>query len=144
MAQCSFECLHVAIDALSPGCEVTVIGNAIVNHVQENYQGFGIVEKYVGHGIGARTHQRPNIPSVPTRQSRQDRLYSGMCFTIEPTITTGSERTRLDEDHWTVRTLDGGLSAHFEHTILMTDDGPEILTLTKLGPQKGDQLQSSS
>ena len=75
---------------------------------------------------------------MPTRQSKQDRLYPGMCFTIEPMINSGTARSQLDPyDGWTVRTLDGGLSAQFEHTILMTENGPEVLTLTENGPQKG-------
>ncbi len=141
VTQCSFECLHAGIAALTPGCPVSVIGTAIVDHVRENFRGFGIVEKYVGHGIGAKFHQRPNIPHVPTRQSRQDRLYPGMCFTIEPMINTGTERSQLDpHDGWTVRTIDGGLSAQFEHTILMTEEGPEVLTLTQNGPQAGHRF----
>jgi len=139
VTQCSFESLYAGIAAVSPGCQVSEIGKAIVALVRDKFPGFGVVEKYVGHGIGAKFHQRPNIPHVPTRQSRQDRLYPGMCFTIEPMINTGTERSVLDpKDGWTVRTLDGGLSAQFEHTILMTEDGPEILTLTQAGPQAGD------
>ena len=138
VTQIAFDSLYAGIDALSPGCSVSVIGEAIVELVQQRHPSFGVVEKYVGHGIGARFHQRPNIPHVPTRQSRQDRLYPGMCFTIEPMVNTGTERSQLDpHDGWTVRTLDGGLSAQFEHTILMTEEGPEILTLTKDGPQAG-------
>ena len=141
VTQCAFDCLHAGIEALEPGCTVSVIGNAIVKLARSRYPGFGVVEKYVGHGIGARFHQRPNIPHVPTRQSRQDRLYPGMCFTIEPMINTGTERSQLDpRDGWTVRTLDGGLSAQFEHTILMTEDGPEILTVTQHGPQAGHKF----
>jgi len=141
VTQAAFDSLYAGIAALSPGCSVSVIGYAIVDLVQKNYPSFGIVEKYVGHGIGARFHQRPNIPHVPTRQSRQDRLNPGMCFTIEPMVNTGTERSQLDpHDGWTVRTLDGGLSAQFEHTILMTETGPEILTLTENGPQKGHRF----
>jgi len=138
VTQAAFDSLYAGIDAISPGCTVSVIGQAIVELIQKRHPSFGIVEKYVGHGIGARFHQRPNVPHVPTRQSRQDRLYPGMCFTIEPMVNTGTERSQLDpHDGWTVRTLDGGLSAQFEHTILMTEDGPEILTLTQDGPQVG-------
>lgn len=137
VTQCSFDCLHLAILALTPGCRVSVIGETIVDHVNRNY-GFGVVEKYVGHGIGARFHQRPNIPHVPSAQSRRDRLYPGICFTIEPMINGGTERSICDpRDGWTVRTADGKLSAQFEHTILMTEDGPEVLTGTQDGPQYG-------
>lgn len=138
VTQCSFDCLHLAIKAITPGCRVSVIGETIVDHVQQNY-GFGVVEKYVGHGIGAKFHQRPNIPHVPSSQSRRDRLYPGMCFTIEPMINGGTKNSICDlQDGWTVRTADGMLSAQFEHTILMTEDGPEVMTGTEHGPVFGD------
>jgi methionyl aminopeptidase len=141
VTQCSFDALYLAIDALSPDCRVSVIGETIVAYVNEHYPSFGIVDKYVGHGIGLKFHQRPNVPHVPTRQSRQDRLYPGMCFTIEPMINGGTARSKIDaNDGWTVRTQDGRLSAQFEHTILMTESGPEILTLTENGPKPGHQF----
>lgn len=138
VTQCSFDSLHLAILAITPGCRVSVIGETIVDHVNRNYRGFGVVEKYVGHGIGVRFHQPPNIPHKPSAQSRRDRLNPGICFTIEPMINGGTERAICDpQDGWTVRTADGKLSAQFEHTILMTEDGPEVLTITKKGPQYG-------
>lgn len=140
LTQSSFDSLYLAIDALTPGCTVSVIGETIVGYISKNY-GYGVVDKYVGHGIGAAFHQHPNVPHVPTPQARRDRLEPGMCFTIEPMINLGTHRTILDkQDGWTVRTADGKLSAQFEHTILMTEDGPEILTLTKNGPQKGHRF----
>ena len=140
VTQCAFDSLYLAIDAIYPECTVSVIGETIVDYVTKNY-GFGIVDKYVGHGIGVKFHQRPNIPHVPTRQSRQERLYPGMCFTIEPMINAGTPRSVSDpKDGWTVRTFDRKVSAQFEHTILMTEDGPEIMTLTKDGPQRGHQF----
>ena len=140
VTQCAFDCLYLAIDAVTPGCRISVIGDVIVEYVRKNY-GFGVVDKYVGHGIGTKFHQRPNIPHVPNRQSQQERLHPGMCFTIEPMINGGSGKSVSDRhDGWTVRTLDGRLSAQFEHTILMAEDGPEILTLTKDGPEQGHQL----
>lgn len=140
VTQCAFDCLYLAIDAITPGCRVSVIGETIVDYVQKNY-GFGVVDKYVGHGIGTQFHQRPNIPHVPSAQSRRERLHAGMCFTIEPMINGGTPRSVCDRsDGWTVRTLDGRLSAQFEHTILMTEDGPEILTRTKNGPVQGHKF----
>ena len=137
IVQCAFDCLHLAIDALTPGCTVSVIGQSIVNYVSKNF-GYGIVDKYVGHGIGQKFHQRPNVPHVPTRQSRQERLHPGMCFTIEPMINGGTAKSVCDpKDGWTVRTIDRKVSAQFEHTILMTEQGPEVLTLTENGPQAG-------
>lgn len=140
VTQCAFDCLYLAIRALTPGCRVSVIGETIVDHVHRHYD-FSVVEKYVGHGIGTQFHQRPNIPHVPSAQSRRDRLHPGVCFTIEPMINVGVVDSVCDrDDGWTVRTRDGQLSAQFEHTILMTESGPEVLTLTQDGPQEGDRF----
>lgn len=137
VTQCAFDCLYLGIEATSPGCRISVIGQAIVDFVKRNY-GFGVVDKYVGHGIGTQFHQRPNIPHVPSPQSQRERLHPGMCFTIEPMINGGTPHSKCDKsDGWTVRTQDGRLSAQFEHTILMTEQGPEILTMTKNGPKSG-------
>ena len=139
VVQCAFDCLFLAIDAISPGCRVSVIGEAIVQHAKKF--GYGVVEKYVGHGIGEKFHQLPNIPHVPSPQARQERLMPGMCFTIEPMINAGTPHTVCDrKDGWTVYTRDRKISAQFEHTILMTEDGPEILTPTQHGPQAGHRF----
>lgn len=136
VTQCAFDCLYLAIDAIRPGCRVSDIGEVIVAEAEK--RGFSVVEEYVGHGVGRQFHQKPSIPHAPTRQARQERLDPGLCFTIEPMINSGSRYTAEDKkDGWTVRTKDGGLSAQFEHTILMKETGPEILTLTKHGPQRG-------
>jgi methionyl aminopeptidase len=141
VTQCAFDCLHLSIRALEPGCRVSVIGETIVDHVRKTYGKLGIVEKYVGHGIGAEFHQRPNIPHVPSSQARRDRLHPGFCFTIEPMINGGTIKSEMDrKDGWTVRTKDGKPSAQFEHTILMTEDGPEVMTVTKNGPEFGFQF----
>jgi methionyl aminopeptidase len=140
VTQCAFDALYLAIEAVRPDCQVAVIGETIVSFVSKNY-GYGVVDKYVGHGIGNCFHQRPNIPHVPNRQAYADRLHPGMCFTIEPMINIGTPNSVCDrKDGWTVRTADNQLSAQFEHTILMTESGPEILTLTQQGPQKGHQF----
>ncbi len=119
------------------------IGDAIVPEAHK--RGFSVVREYVGHGLGRVFHQDPSIPHYPNRQSRQDRLLPGMVFTIEPMINAGTRYTKLDRaDGWTVRTKDGRPSAQFEHTILMTDTGPEILTLTKHGPQRGHRFENPS
>lgn len=138
VTQCAFDSLHRAIGAIYPDCPVAIIGQAITQFVRSDYPGFGVVDKYVGHGIGTCFHQRPNIPHVPTRQGWQERLRPGMCFTIEPMINGGTANCVSDKhDGWTVRTSDGLPSAQFEHTVLMTERGPEILTRTKHGPQPG-------
>jgi len=139
VTQAAFDCLHLAIDALSPGCAVSAIGDAIVKEAHR--RGFSVVREYVGHGLGQVFHQPPNIPHFPDRKSRQQRLLPGMCFTVEPMINAGTRFTQLDKhDGWTVRTRDRRLSAQFEHTILMNEDGPEILTRTHSGPQRGHQF----
>ncbi len=139
LVQCSFDSLYKAIDILEPGCKIASIGEVIVD-LAANY-GFGVVDKYVGHGIGLDFHQRPNIPHVPTKESYRQRLDPGTCFTIEPMINGGTaEPDADDKDGWTVRTADGQYSAQFEHTILMTETGPEILTLTQDGPIPGHQF----
>jgi methionyl aminopeptidase len=139
VTQAAFDCMYMAIDALFPGCMVSVIGDAIV--AEAHRRGFSVVREYVGHGLGQVFHQPPNIPHFPDRKSRQQRLLPGMCFTVEPMINAGTRFTRLDKkDGWTVRTRDARLSAQFEHTILMTENGPEILTLTEFGPQRGHKF----
>jgi methionyl aminopeptidase len=139
VTQCAFDCLYAAIDALVPGCPISVIGDAVVALATE--RGFSVVREYVGHGLGRRFHQYPNVPHWPDQRSKRERLLPGLCFTVEPMINAGSRFTALDsKDHWTVRTRDGKLSAQFEHTILMTEDGPEILTQTAKGPKPGHKF----
>ncbi len=139
VTQAAFDCMHLAISAIRPGSVVSEIGDAIV--AEAHARGFSVVREYVGHGLGKSFHQPPNIPHFPDRKSKQQRLLPGMCFTIEPMINAGTRFTRLDkQDGWTVRTRDTRLSAQFEHSILMTEDGPEILTLTEDGPQRGHKF----
>ncbi|AMV35129.1 Methionine aminopeptidase [Pirellula sp. SH-Sr6A] len=139
VTQCAFDAMHRAIAALEPGCTVSVIGDNVVAEATE--RGFSVVREYVGHGLGKRFHQYPNIPHVPDRKSRQERLLPGMCFTVEPMINVGTRFTKLDTtDNWTVRTKDGKLSAQFEHTVLMREDGPEILTQCPAGPKRGHRF----
>ncbi|HAC92254.1 MAG TPA: type I methionyl aminopeptidase [Planctomycetaceae bacterium] len=139
VTQAAFDCMYLAIDALTPDCTVSVIGDAIVREAHR--RGFSVVREYVGHGLGQVFHQPPNIPHFPDRKSRQQRILPGMCFTIEPMINAGTRFTRLDKkDGWTVRTRDKKPSAQFEHTILMTEQGPEVLTETRLGPQRGHRF----
>jgi methionyl aminopeptidase len=89
--------------------------------------GFAVVREYGGHGIGQRMHEPPNIPNWGPA-GRGFRLKPGMTFALEPMLTLGDYRTRQLADHWTVVTADGSLAAHFEHTIVVTEDGSEILT----------------
>jgi len=136
LIQATFEALWVGIRAIKPHGRVFDIGNAIARHARK--WRFSVVREYQGHGIGRQFHQEPGIPHYPDPRTKHIRIRPGMCFTIEPMLNQGTWRTVLDRsDGWTVRTKDGGLSAQFEHTILMTESGPEILTLTRHGPQEG-------
>ncbi len=139
LIQCAFDCLYAAIDTIKPNCRISDIGTTVVRIAQA--QGYSVVKDYVGHGVGKKFHQEPTISHVPTPEGRRQRLRPGMSFTIEPMINVGvPDGDQDEEDGWTVRTADGKLSAQFEHTILMMQDGPEILTLTKNGPQKGHKF----
>jgi methionyl aminopeptidase len=138
LVQTCFDCLHLGIEAARPYGRINDIGRAIEQHAHA--QGFSVVREYQGHGIGREFHQDPGIPHYPQR-GYVARLEPGMCFTIEPMINAGTWRTVVDPvDRWTVRTRDGKLSAQFEHTILMTETGPEILTQTQHGPRRGHKF----
>ncbi|WP_437201765.1 type I methionyl aminopeptidase [Planctomicrobium sp. SH664] len=139
LVQTAFDALWLGIDSIEPYSTVIKIGTAISR--LGRLHGYGVVENFQGHGIGQRFHQEPGIPHVPSRKSRRDVIAPGLSFTIEPMLNMGTEKTEgpLD-DGWTVITADGSLSAQFEHQILMTEEGPEILTLTEHGPQRGHQF----
>jgi methionyl aminopeptidase len=139
LVQTTFEALFIGIRACKPGGTVSQIGRAIQAFARD--AGYAVVREYQGHGIGQEFHQDPGIPHFPTLSSNRDILHPGTCFTVEPMLNIGGWKTKLDKkDGWTVRTMDKSLSAQFEHTILMTEDGPEMLTLTADGPQEGDVL----
>lgn len=139
VVQCAFDSLYLAIDALHPGCSLDVIGQVISQHAAP--LGYGVVDKYVGHGIGRRFHQPPNVSHVPTPEAKRIKVEPGLCFTIEPMINAGTAKSVEDRrDGWTVRTADGRVSAQFEHTVLMTETGLEILTQTEHGPRPGHQF----
>lgn len=140
VTQVAFEAMHVGIQACQPFNKVSEIGRQIERFVKA--QGLEVVREYQGHGIGREFHQDPGIPHyLPKIGATQDIIEPGMCFTVEPMVNRGTWRTFLDtRDNWTVRTLDLALSAQFEHTILITETGPEILTATTHGPQSGHQF----
>jgi methionyl aminopeptidase len=139
ITQAAFDAMWVGIGALHPYCSVVEIGHSICRFAHEHR--LGVVEHFQGHGIGRMFHQDPGIPHVPMRRSRKDILCPGVCFTIEPMLNLGGKDAKpVDADGWTVRTKDGSLSAQFEHQILMTETGPEILTLTEHGPQPGHRF----
>jgi methionyl aminopeptidase len=119
------ESLYVAIDAARPSNKLSDISHAVQCHVEA--RGFSVVRDFVGHGIGRQLHESPQIPNygVPGRGVK---LKSGMVLAIEPMINEKDPAVRVMDDGWTAVTCDGGLSAHFEHTVAITEHGPEILT----------------
>ncbi len=102
------------------------IGHAVQEYVEA--RGYSVVRNYVGHGVGAKLHEDPSVPNYGT-SGRGVKLLPGMTIAIEPMVNEGAHNTRVLGDKWTVVTVDGRLSAHFEHTIAITPDGPKILTL---------------
>jgi methionyl aminopeptidase len=117
--------LMAGIAAARPGCRLGDISAAVEDVALAGK--FGIIRQYVGHGIGTSMHEDPNVPNFRTRSPGIE-LAPGHCFAIEPMFTLGTEDTEVLEDGWTVSTADGSLAAHFEHTIAVTESGPEILT----------------
>lgn len=139
ITQAAFDALWIGIRAIQAYSPVIDIGRAITRFAQQH--GLGVVENFQGHGIGRRFHQDPGIPHHPVASSKQDILFPGVSFTIEPMLNLGSKEVHPPlPDGWTVITLDGTLSAQFEHQILMTENGPEVLTLTQRGPQEGHRF----
>ena len=119
------ESLYEAIDAARPGNRLSDISYAVQSYVEP--KGFSVVRDFVGHGIGKDLHESPQIPNFG-QPGRGVRLKAGMVFAIEPMINEKGPDVRVLEDGWTAITCDGGLSAHFEHTVAVTEEGPEILT----------------
>jgi methionyl aminopeptidase len=118
--------LYRGIDAVRPGARVSDIGHAVQAYVEA--QGFTVVREFVGHGIGTKLHEEPQIPNYGPA-GRGPRLSEGMVLAIEPMVNAGRAGVRVLADGWTAVTADGLLSAHFEHTVAVTADGAEILTL---------------
>ena len=117
--------LYRAIEAARIGNAVGDIGAAVQEHVERN--GFSVVREFVGHGIGTRLHEEPQVPNFGTR-GHGPRLREGIVIAIEPMVNSGTPATRVLDDKWTAVTADGGYSAHFEHCVAVTRDGPVILT----------------
>jgi methionyl aminopeptidase len=120
------ECLERGIAAVKPGRPISEIGRAIESHAHA--EGFGVVRSFVGHGIGEEFHGKPSVPHYYDPRARTV-MEPGMVFTIEPMITMGSPVERMLSDGWTAVTVDGGRTAQFEHTILVTESDADILTM---------------
>ncbi len=117
--------LQLAIEVAVCNNTVRDIGEAV--HSLVTSAGFSVVRDFVGHGCGVKLHEPPEVPNYPTAKSRE-KLRPGMVLALEPMVNVGHHKVSIDSDGWTVRTVDGGWSAHFEHMILITEGKPEILT----------------
>lgn len=129
------ELLKVSEEALYLGIKQATVGNRIgdISHAIQAYveaHGFGVVRDLVGHGVGVSMHEEPQIPNFG-RKNSGDKIKPGMTLAIEPMVNLGTYRTKTLSDGWTIVTADQTPSAHFEHTVLTTENGPEILTILK-------------
>jgi methionyl aminopeptidase len=129
------ESLYKAIERVRPGGRISDIGHAVQQHVEAN--GFSVVREFVGHGIGQRMHEEPQVPNYG-EPGRGPRLAEGMVLAIEPMVNAGKAAVKVLADGWTAVTKDGSLSAHFEHTVAVTAGGPWILTAREVSvPARG-------
>ncbi|MGC4084627.1 MAG: type I methionyl aminopeptidase [Vicinamibacterales bacterium] len=119
------ESLYKAIDVVKPGARVSDIGHAVQKHVEA--YGFSVVREFVGHGIGQQMHEEPQVPNYG-EPGRGPRLSEGMVLAIEPMVNAGKASVKVLSDGWTAVTRDKSLSAHFEHTVAVTANGPWVLT----------------
>lgn len=119
------ESLYEGIAMAQPGNRIGDIGSAVQRYVEA--RGYSVVRDFVGHGVGTSLHEDPSVPNYG-KPGRGVRLTPGMVIAIEPMINAGTKSVRVLEDGWTTVTTDGSLSAHFEHTVAITPDGPVILT----------------
>jgi methionyl aminopeptidase len=120
------ESLMLGIAAMQKGNRLSDIGHAVQRHAES--LGYGVVRALVGHGVGRKMHEEPQVPNYG-EPGKGIVLRPGLCLAIEPMITEGTPEVETLDDGWTVVTADGKLAAHFEHTVALTDDGPRILTL---------------
>ena len=120
------ESLYEGINAARPGGRIGDISHAVQSYVEAN--GFSVVRQFVGHGVGTKLHEDPEVPNFG-KAGHGFRLMSGMTLAIEPMVNAGDYQVRVLKDGWTTVTSDGSLSAHFEHTVVITEDGPKIMTV---------------
>ena len=120
------ESLELAIDRVRAGNRLFDVCGMVEQHVKTN--GFSIVREYVGHGIGTQLHEEPQVPNYVDRKNENPRLKEGMVLAIEPMVNAGKPDTKVRADRWTAVTQDGSFSAHFEHCVAVTSNGPWVLT----------------
>jgi methionyl aminopeptidase len=120
------ESLELAIAQVKPGNHLMDISATVEKYVKAN--GFTVVREYVGHGIGTQMHEEPQVPNYVDRRSDNPRLKEGMVLAVEPMVNAGRAETKVRSDKWTAVTRDGSNSAHFEHSIAVTENGPWVLT----------------
>ena len=125
LCECTRDCLKAAIEQAVPGNHLGDIGAAVQELAESN--GYGVVRDYVGHGVGRVMHEDPEVRNYGKR-GRGVRLQAGMVIAIEPMVNMGKPGVKILDDEWTTVTRDGSLSAHFEHTVAITTDGPVLLT----------------
>ena len=126
LARITREALVLGVEQIRDGAWVSDIGKAVDRHVRKN--GFSTVKDLVGHGVGRAVHEDPQIPNFLDRRATPIRLFSGLVLAIEPMVNLGGEAIGWETDGWTVTTADGSLSAHFEMTVIVGQNGPEIVT----------------
>ena len=119
------ESLYLGIEQCKAGKKIGDIGNAVQNHVENN--NFSVVREMVGHGVGRKIHEDPQVPNYG-KPNKGPELREGMVLAIEPMVNIGTHEVYIAEDEWTVKSKDGSLSAHFEHSVAITANGPEILS----------------
>jgi len=120
------ESLELAIDKVRPGNRLFDICGTVQKHVESN--GFSVVREYVGHGIGTQLHEEPQVPNYVDRKNENPRLKEGMVLAVEPMVNAGKPDARVLRDRWTAVAADGSYSAHFEHCVAVTSNGPWVLT----------------
>ena len=126
LLQVTQDSLELAIDRVRSGNRLFDVCGAVEQHVKSN--GFSIVREYVGHGIGTQLHEEPQVPNYVDRKNENPRLKEGMVLAVEPMVNAGGPEAVVLKDKWTAVTKDGSYSAHFEHCIAVTENGPWVLT----------------
>jgi methionyl aminopeptidase len=141
LSEVSFECMWLGIDQVRPGATLGDIGHAIQHHAEA--LGFSIVREFCGHGIGRKFHEEPQVLHYG-RPGTGELLVPGMIFTIEPMINAGRREIRELADGWTIVTKDHSLSAQWEHTVLVTDTGHDVLTVSSGCPSRPQRLPAAA